>query len=425
MSQVTLRKLEDYPITLFRRGDGKSDKIYYYFTDHKGKAHKGSCKTSDEKQAARFVTKVYNDIISGKRIAKPLDFTTCVKKFLDFKKDRVKAKTYAMYKHHSTYLIERYKTKDVNDFIQKDVNDYIKWRRGYYKTHKTKQVQQYKRNGKVITGRKFTEVSNCLLNREAQLLVAILRYAQVHEHQLVDKPCPKVAYLEENIRSEPMSDSERDQILAYFDEENLYYAQMIRFLLLTGLRYPQELNNLIWSDVDWNKQTILIRAMKSKKKTPQHRNVPLVDRAVKILEALHQRDKIKKRQNDYIFVDDNGNRILNIRKSFKACLKVCKIKNDYTLYHCRHKFAQDMAKRPDIPLPFIARAMGHVDTKMIELRYGHFRDHDAVKAFNASEKKREEIILQRKMEANVEEIDREINELRIKLNVLELLKETK
>jgi integrase len=180
----------------------------------------------------------------------------------------------------------------------------------------------------------------------------------------------------------------------YSVKNNRYYWDIISFVQNTGVSYPSEVNNLKVKDVVLKKSYMVIRNRKSK--PPEDMTVPLVGTSKEVLQRLLARKHLYKNEDAYVFVDDNGRRIKNIRKAFQHSLIECNIDKPMTMYGLRHTFTTRMIKtRPDIPLKVIAAILGHKDTRMIDKHYGHLRIQDVVHILERSEEAKERILEER------------------------------
>jgi len=190
----------------------------------------------------------------------------------------------------------------------------------------------------------------------------------------------------------------------YWMQKNPYYWKIISFLSNTGLRYPSELNGIQWKDVHLEKSFVVIKNRKSKSGIVNSA-VPLVGSAKSVIEELKSRKNIQTNDDDYVFVNDKGRRIKNIRESFHIGLEACCIDKKLTMYSLRHLFATRMTIRGDISLKMIATVMGHKDTTMLDRVYSHLHAQDIVSIFIQSEENKEE----RKKE-RIAKLERELAE---------------
>ena len=376
-------------ITLYRRPD--SPNIFYYFTWNK-KSYRGSTGTADRNTSINKMNDIYYELTHKIRKTKIVKFEKVVKEFVKWKEKSVAAKTFIEYKRGCKYLSEKFGKEDIEKFGGKDIYlKYQKWREKYYETHKTRVRSQ--RNGKYLRGRIWKSVGNVTLNRECRLLVSILRFGKAYLRVLKDTQVSPYTVLPEKRREEILTKKEYLKLEKYWNEKNEYYWNIISFVNNTGVRYPSELINIKWKDVDLKRKYVLIRDRKNKNKSQTlNTPVPLVGSSMKILQSLKERNNISTEDNDYVFVNDKGIRIKNIGKSFKNSLKDCGIDKSLTMYSLRHLFTTRMMKRPDIPMMMISMVLGHRDTTMVEKVYGHLRVGDVIEAFERSEKNKQKVL---------------------------------
>jgi len=405
-NKKVVKKL-DYPhnITLYKNGSNKN--IYYYFT-YKKIVYQGSTGVSDEKSSIEKVCDIFYEVKNGSRIKgtpKLSTFKEVCRKYLKYQENQnLSPRTLEEYKRQSRFLIERLGNKDVRTLCSKGVyDDYQRWRREYYQTHETKKVIKYKRDGKVLKGRTLEIVGSVPINRECRFLVSVLRYSKYHLNLLSGIEIPSYKMLKETRREEILTKEEYLRLEEYWMKKNPYYWMILSFLNNTGLRYPNELNNIKWKDVHLDKSYVLIRDRKSRKsKDPLDTPVPLIGTSKEIIEKLWSRENVPKGEDDPVFLNDKGIQIKNIRSSFKKSLKDCNISDKIVIYSFRHLFTTRMVKRSDIPLITISEVLGHRDTTMISRHYSHLRISDLVDIFQRSEDHKQEILKKQKEQNDIE-----------------------
>ena len=283
-----------------------------------------------------------------------------------------------------------FKGRDVNSFQSKKEHlDYMNWRKSYYKLHKDKTTQTYKRNGKEIKGRKFETVGDTSIDKEIVLLVSILRFSKEYMNALKEIEIPSYTINGKN-------DKKRDvvkyweylKLKKYWEEKNPYYWKIISFVDKTAVRYPSELLKITNSDVHLKEGFVLIRNRKSKKKKIIDTKVPLIEETKNILEELRSREGIPKGPNDPVFVNDKGVQIKYINKSFKKSLSELGINNKLSIYSFRHTYVTRLIKNPEISMKIVSHILGHTDTTMVDRIYTHLTDDDAMRAIQQMEEKK-------------------------------------
>ena len=300
-----------------------------------------------------------------------------VRRFLYYKKRTLSERTHEDYTRGSKYLLEKFGDKDIETFTQKCIHEYIDWRATYYKKKKERPYHVK------------DEVSNTTLNHEGRLLVCILRYAHNEIGLISTGRLPRYKALREHTRhGEILSKDEYQKLKEYFLKTSPYHWQIISFIQNTGIRYPSELLNLKWKDINLSRNYFIVR---NRKRIKGDSIVPLIGTAEKIIRELRARPNISTNQDDYVFVNEKGKKVITIRKAWKTALEKCGIDTSLTLYSLRHQYASRLiSTRPDIPLKIVAMSMGHVDTKMLETVYGSVSGEVVVKFFQQSEANREE-----------------------------------
>jgi integrase len=138
---------------------------------------------------------------------------------------------------------------------------------------------------------------------------------------------------------------------------------LVRAALLTGCR-AGELLSVRAGDFDPRSKTLLIADSKSGKP----RQVPLTDDGVALFDDL----TAGKEPNETPFTRADGSawyRMALVRAMRAACT-AAKIKPAATFHTLRHTYASHLVQQ-SVPLLFVASALGHSDTRMVEKHYGH------------------------------------------------------
>jgi integrase len=138
----------------------------------------------------------------------------------------------------------------------------------------------------------------------------------------------------------------------------------------TGLRLG-ELRALRWRDIDFAKQTILVRASFTHRregapKSGKVRSVPLIDQAARALDGLSRRDAFTK-PGDLVFCTDLGEQINDdrLRERFYAALEKAKLGEKraggkpMVFHDLRHTFGTLAVEA--WPLHDVQAYMGHAD----------------------------------------------------------------
>lgn len=393
-----------HKITLYKNGENPN--IYYYFSYNK-RVFRGSTGTTNLEKSIDTVTDIFVGVKHGKdpksQKVEYIKFEDVVKKFLAHKTlQGLSEQTLSGYKRQTVLLSEKFKGKSIESITAQSYLDYTDWRLNYYKSHPEKNTQHYKRKGKTLTGRKFTKAGIVSVNRECALLVSILRFAKSNLNAFQGKDIHPYKKNQEHPRDEILTKQEYEKLKKYWMKRNPYYWSIISFTNNTGIRYPSELNKIQYRDVNLDKSFVIIRDRKNKGTDTLNSCVPLVGTAKLIIENLKKRKSVSSNDNDFVFVNDKGKQIKNIRKAFKNSLKACNINKNLSMYSLRHLFTTRMVKRSDIPLKSLALVLGHKDTKMLDKVYSHLRSEELVSIFQNSENNKK---------AHIEKMKKELEEL--------------
>jgi integrase len=146
--------------------------------------------------------------------------------------------------------------------------------------------------------------------------------------------------------------------------------------LVTGCR-AGELLAIRARDFDPHSRTLLIADSKSGK--PRH--VPLTDEGVELFDTM----VAGKMEDQRVFFRADGSgwyRMAVVRAMREACQRG-KINPPATFHTLRHTYASHLAQA-GTPLLFIASALGHSDTRMVEKHYGHFAPSHIADAIRAN-----------------------------------------
>ena len=143
-----------------------------------------------------------------------------------------------------------------------------------------------------------------------------------------------------------------------------YLEPMVLLSLKTGMRRG-ELFDLLWSDVDFEANTITIRADVSKSNRTRH--IPLSPTALKVLlewSAQHPEAKPAYR----VFSNNQGERFDNTNKAWRGILNAAGIER-FRWHDMRHDFASKLVMK-GVPLNTVRELCGHTDMNTT-LRYAH------------------------------------------------------
>lgn len=391
MSKIVIEKLK-YPHKISLYWNGKY--IYYYFR-WKKKKYQGSTGTDNLDESKNKVSNIFFEISKGlkdKGSTKTVKFEDIVKKFLDLKiRENRSPRTLDDYTKYKKFLVKFIKERKhtLESLCSKQTyEEYTIWRKNYYDKHEDERRVKSEKTGKL--GRVIKNVGMVPINRELRFMVSVLIYSKDFLGYLKNVNIPSFTVKGEKQREDILTKDEYLRLKEYWMNKNPYYWCIISFLNNTGIRYPQELLNITYSDIHLDEDYVLIRNRKSKSGII-NTQVPLMTRSKEIINILKNRENIPTQPQDYLFVDDRGVRIKNIGRSFKKSLVDLGINPNITLYSLRHLFVTRMIKRPEITMKILSEVVGHKNVRMIDQRYSHLKGKDYIKQFKESDKHTQEI----------------------------------
>ena len=208
------------------------------------------------------------------------------------------------------------------------------------------------------------------------LLRRVIRYAaQIGAY---DGPIPKFDMPKfDNERRRFLSKGEAKRLLdcLYMTDNtpNLTWYNIVLLALNTGLR-RSEIFNLKPSHFD--EENKMLHIIQTKNST--NRTVPLNENALKAI-------KSQDLSNDYIFLNQDGNKVGSVSPIFERSLYTCKINkknidriNKIVFHSLRHTFASWLVME-GIPLIVVKELLGHKTIKMT-MRYSHLSPKQHIEA---------------------------------------------
>lgn len=139
-------------------------------------------------------------------------------------------------------------------------------------------------------------------------------------------------------------------------------------LLLTGARFG-EITGLTWRDVDLDDGWITLRGTGTKSK--QTRQVPVSAELARVLKAWVPGGPPDDQQS-YVFPGLDGNRLVDLKTSWKLIAKAAKFDDHFRIHDLRHTFASRLVQKGK-SLQVVAKLLGHASLRMTE-RYAHLND---------------------------------------------------
>lgn len=398
MTDILIKKVLGDKISIYRRGTDTKFHYHYYFRLF-NKTFRGTCKSNNIDESELYSIVKYKQVMENKgKDKKPITFNECVNNFFEDRSTDLKKTTLETYHIHKKFLQLYFKNIDPNTITVEDYKKYEKFRRNYFLVNtKKNEIKYIRKSEKRKMKKKPHSVGDTTINREIGLLRNIIKH-NIDNDKLTIKKVPIYKKKYEPPKTDYLTKDEYLKLKTYYlNQNNKYYWNIISFVQNTGLRYPSEINNLKWQDYHYDKNFMIIRNRKGRKNSDKIWSIPIVGTSKRILDELKSRTGISTEQSDYIFVNDDGKRVLNITRSFKKSIKKCGIQKNLSMYSLRHTYTtRIITTRPDIPLKLLAESLGHTSVSMIEKHYGHLRPTDLVKYFQKSEDKKQEIIKERK-----------------------------
>lgn len=161
-----------------------------------------------------------------------------------------------------------------------------------------------------------------------------------------------------------LDEPERARLLqACKDSPNSYLYTIVILALSTGMRQA-EIMNLKWSDVDFEKERVILQETKN----GDIRQVAITGHA---LELLKQLDKLRRLDTHYLFPGKFPRKPIDIRSAWETAVKKSQIDN-LRFHDLRHSCASYLAMN-GASLAEIAEVLGHKTLAMVK-RYAHLSE---------------------------------------------------
>ncbi len=183
----------------------------------------------------------------------------------------------------------------------------------------------------------------------------------------------KLFYKENNKRLRFLT---ADEEAALLKQCTGYLKNIVLVALHTGMR-KGEILSLKWAQIRNN--FIYLTQTKS----DRSRQIPINADLWAVLGA----QKIRHLANDYVFVNDNGRPLQDVKKSFKHAARAAGI-DDFRFHDLRHTFASRLVMNGN-PLKVVQELLGHADIQMT-MRYAHLSEKSMIDAVKSLEGNRAE-----------------------------------
>lgn len=221
--------------------------------------------------------------------------------------------------------------------------------------------------------RKAEGAHNRTINAEMVVTRMMFRLA-VQWHYADKNPTDGVSRLKIPKKNPPrfLTDEECQKLLTNSDK---WLYPIFYTFLNTGLR-KAELENLEWSDIDFDRKKIKVAIKDDWSPKTNEREIPISNGLYPLLEK--QRNKSS--GSSYVFPGKDGKRIFKNRllRRIKTLAKKLKLGDNIGVHTLRHTFASHLVMK-GVDLATIKRLLGHsdIETTMI---YSHLTDDHVDKA---------------------------------------------
>jgi integrase len=331
---------------------GKKYYIDYY--DPNGKRHREVAGSKLEDAVSRK-EEIREQIRKGKYFAERKKYTTTfdelVKKYKEIFKDQKcfeRAKKFALRsieKHFSGKLLSQITPYDIESYkrLRKETSITVTRKKGDICVN-------------VDTGRRRSDAT---VNRELACLSHLFSKA-VEWEMMEESPFRKMRRLffkENNQRTRFLTEEEIKSLLAVeYEGCPKYLKPIIATAIYTGLR-KGEILNLKWKNVDLERGLIYVRENKQNHLQVKMVNDDLIDLFMKL--------PVK---GEYLFHDEEGNPIRDVKRSFQTALRRAGIE-DFRFHDLRHTSCSYLTMR-GAPIQAVQGHAGHASIKMT-MRYSH------------------------------------------------------
>lgn len=208
-------------------------------------------------------------------------------------------------------------------------------------------------------------ISPATVNRYLMAFSHVCTIAVNEWEWLDDNPLRKIKKLKEpRGRVRFLSDTERQALLGACKEAPYQSMYLIVVLALSTGARRGEIMNLKWSDIDMERQQIVLHDTKNK----ERRVIPLKEHAYDLMKA-HK--KVQRIDTDLVFPSISGDKPYEIKKSWEGALKKAGVK-DFRFHDLRHSAASYLAMN-GASTSEMAAVLGHKTLQMVQ-RYAHLSE---------------------------------------------------
>lgn len=205
-------------------------------------------------------------------------------------------------------------------------------------------------------------VCGATVNRELTVLKSMFSKA-IEWGYLNENPCAKLKKSKEVQRKRFLTDEEIKRLYAHCSSKVL---DVCAVLIHTGMR-KGELRHLKWSDLDFDRNEILLTDTKNGE-----------DRSIEMNSVVKEvllRARIRKEDSVWVFPGEDGSRPYDFRTAFETARRKAGL-SDVRMHDLRHTFASHLIMS-GANIATVAELLGHKDIKMT-MRYSHLtKQHKA------------------------------------------------
>lgn len=359
---MAIRIKTNYPGIYYReverRGKSGLEKVYYIVFKKNGKVieEKVGKQYEDGMTPAKANT-IRGERIEGKRLSRK-----------EIRKKEIEKRKAELNKWTIERLWNEYKTQhpDLKGFAQ-DQNRFKNYIQSEFGKKEPKELSSFnvdKFRINLLKIRKPGTVKNII-----ELLRRIIIFGV--KKQLCDGvnfviQMPKV----NNQKTEDLTPEQLARLLKVLDEEeNIQIANIMKLVLYTGMRRGEVLK-LKWSDINFEREKIIIREPKG----GVNQTIPLNEKAKEII------INNPRTESEFIFPGKNGKQRVDIKRQVNRIKEKAELPKDFRALHgLRHVYASTLASSGVVDLYTLQTLLTHKSPIMTQ-RYAHLRDEALKKA---------------------------------------------
>jgi integrase len=236
-------------------------------------------------------------------------------------------------------------------------------------------IEKYRiERGKKVTRMSKKPIAKSTIDRELATLKAMFNMA-IRDGKADNNPVKGVKFFrEDNKKERILAPEEIKRLLA---ECNGHLKPIVQIALNTAMRL-REILYLKWSNVDFNRNIIVVTQTKSSK----NRNVPMNDLVIEALQGI-------KRKSEYVFCDPRtGEPYHSIKTTFGNALKRAELIG--VRFHDLRHISATMMVMSGVDLATVKEILGHSSIEMT-MRYAHPTSEGKLNAVKALEKQMKDL----------------------------------